>query len=132
MINMGIGILIGLFLGISGIIIWSLAAIGRIDMRTRDMSYEDHGIFPGDAEKIKEYCLHIVDPGDRIRLFQCAVNAAPGLEMDIYESLITGQGYRTLMRKRNIPVKEDDFYAYRRKTLAEFYDWLRITGRWVE
>ena len=133
MLNIGIGLIAGIFTGIFGVIIWSLAAIGSEErMRTRNMRFEDYGVFSGDEKKIKEYCQNISDPEDRLRLFQCAINAAPGLEMDIYESLITGKGYRTILKYRNIPAREDDFYAYKRKAMAEFYDWLRITGRWVE
>ena len=101
-------------------------------MRTREMSLVDHGVFPGDEEKIKLYCRNL-SVEERLRLFQCAISAAPGLEITIYESLITGMGYRTLIKcGRQIPAKEDDFYAYRRKTLAEFYDWLRMTRRWKD
>lgn len=98
-------------------------------MRTRHMSLEDHGVFPEDEEKLKEYCKSM-DKESSLRLFQCAISAAPGLEILIYESLVTGCGYRTLIKKgRDIPATADDFYAYRRKTLAEFYDWLRLTGK---
>lgn len=99
-------------------------------MRTREMSLADHGVFPGDEEKLKRYCRKLTVE-ERLRLFQCAISAAPGLEIHVYDSLTTGDGYRTLERRgRKISAKEDDFYAYRRKALAEFYDWLRLTGRW--
>ena len=99
-------------------------------MRTREMSLVDHGVFPGDEENLKKYCRNL-SAEERLILFQCAISAAPGLEIAIYESLISGEGYRTLIRQgRQILIKEDDFYAYRRKAMAEFYDWLRITGRW--
>ena len=90
----------------------------------------DYGVSPEDQEKLKSYCKNMgVD--DRLRLFQCAISTAPGLELAIYESIVTGTGYRTMISAgRDIPVKEDDFYAYRRKTLAEFYDRLRLFGRW--
>ena len=99
-------------------------------MRIREMSMEDHGVFPGDEEKLKRYCRNL-NAEERLRLFQCAISAAPGLEIAVYESLITGIGYRTLIKRgKQIPAKEDDFYAYRRKVLAKFYDWLRMTGKW--
>lgn len=133
MLNIGIGLIAGIFIGIFGVIIWSLAAIGSEErVRTREMKFENYGAFPEDEKKIKEYCQKLYDSKERLRLFECALNAAPGLELDIYESLITGKGYRTILKCRNIPAREDDFYAYKRKAMAEFYDWLRITGRWVE
>lgn len=101
-------------------------------MRTREMSLVDHGVFPGDEEKLKKYCRNL-SVEERLRLFQCAISTAPGLEISVYESLVTGEGYRTLIKHgRQILIKEDDFYAYRRKTLAEFYDWLRLTGHWKD
>ena len=97
----------------------------------RDMSLSDHGVFQDDEKALKEYCKSNMSMEERLILFQCAISAAPGLEISVYDSLTTGDGYRTLERRgRKIPAKEDDFYAYRRKALAEFYDWLRLTGRW--
>ena len=101
-------------------------------MRTREMSLVDHGVFPGDEENLKKYCRNL-SAEERLILFQCTISAAPGLEIAIYESLISGEGYRTLIRQgRQILIKEDDFYAYRRKALAEFYDWLRMAGHWKD
>lgn len=53
------------------------------------------------------------------------------MELAIYESLVTGDGYYTLVRRGiDIPAKPDDFYGYRRKTKAEFYHRLKIYGLW--
>lgn len=99
-------------------------------MRIREMNLSDYGVFPEDEEKLKRYCRKLTIE-ERLCLFQCAISAAPGLEIVVYESLISGMGYRTLIKcGRQITAKEDDFYAYRRKVLAEFYDWLRMTGKW--
>lgn len=99
-------------------------------MRTRDKSYDYYGISPEDAKKLRNYCRNM-DQEDKFRLFQCAISKAPGLELLIYESITEGIGYISLKRRRGeIPAKADDFYAYQRRTLADFYDWLRMTGRW--
>ena len=99
-------------------------------MRTREMNFMDHGVFPGDEKTLKQYCKSL-SADERILLFQSAISAAPGLEIAIYDSIVTGDGYRTLERRgRKILVQEDDFYAYRRKTLALFYDMMRLLGRW--
>lgn len=99
-------------------------------MRTRDKSYDYYGISPEDAKKLRNYCRNM-DQEDKLRLFQCAISKAPGLELLIYESITEGIGYISLRRMRGgIPAKADDFYAYQRRTLADFYDWLRMTGRW--
>ena len=101
-------------------------------MRTRYKSYSDYGI-PMDLQKKLIVKCRNLEQQDRLHLFQSAISAAPGLELPIYESLIMGVGYWTIIKQgRNIPAKEDDFYAYRRKTLATFYDRLRLFGRWEE
>lgn len=99
-------------------------------MRTRDRSYDYYGISPEDVKKLRNYCRNMGQE-DRLRLFQCAISKAPGLELLIYESITEGIGYISLRRRRGgIPAKADDFYAYQRRTLADFYDWLRMTGKW--
>lgn len=99
-------------------------------MRTRNMNMLDYGISAAEEKALKEYCLKL-GAEDRLWLFQCAISAAPGLEVPIYDSLTNGVGYRTMVRQgRNVHAKEDDFYAYRRKTLAMFYDRLRLFGKW--
>lgn len=100
-------------------------------MRTRYRTYDYYGIAPEDVKTLRNYCRNMGQE-DRLRLFQCAISNAPGLELLIYESLTEGVGYDRLDRKRGVPAKSDDFYAYQRKTVAEFYDWLRMTGRWNE
>lgn len=99
-------------------------------MRTRYRTYDYYGIAPEDVKKLRNYCRNMGQE-DRLRLFQCAISKAPGLELLIYESITEGLGYISLSRRRGvIPAKADDFYAYQRRTLADFYDWLRMTGKW--
>lgn len=99
-------------------------------MRTRYRTYDYYGIAPEDVKKLRNYCRNMGQE-DRLRLFQCAISKAPGLELLIYESITEGLGYISLRRRRGgIPAKADDFYAYQRRTLADFYDWLRMTGKW--
>lgn len=102
-------------------------------MRLREMSLVDHGVFPEDTKKIREYCQENMSAEERQELFRCCISAAPGIEMLIYDSVVNRSGYRTLIKRGfQIPAKEDDFYAYQRKALYDFYDWLRITGRWKD
>lgn len=99
-------------------------------MRTREMSLADYGVFAGDEKQLREYCRNM-GVEDKRELFRCAISAAPGLEVEVYTSLTEkGAGYRTLIQRGwKIPAKEDDFYAYQRKTLHEFYDWLRMNRK---
>ena len=101
-------------------------------MRTRYKTYADYGMLkamrrrPGSA-------VWKASAEERLIILQCAISAAPGLEIAIYDSITSGSGYRTLLRMgRQIPAGEDDFYAYRRKTLAEISRYMRLLGRWKE
>lgn len=99
-------------------------------MRTREKGMKDYNVPQEDYEELLKRCKKL-NIEDGLHLFQCAISAAPGLEIAVYESITTGAGYRTIIsRGRFIPCKEDDFYAYRRKTLATFYDRLRLFGKW--
>lgn len=100
-------------------------------MRTREMTLADYGVPPEDQGRLYEHCRQ-ADVSDRLLLIQCAISAAPGLEVAVYDSLVNDVGYDTINRFRTIPAKRDDFYAYRRKTLAVFYDKLRLFGRWKD
>lgn len=98
-------------------------------MRAREMSLEDYGVPIEDQGKLREYCKN-AGKEDRVLLLQTAISSACGLEICIYDSLVTGKGYDVINRQRYIPAKKDDFYAYKRKTMAKYYEMLKLTGRW--
>lgn len=96
-------------------------------MRTREKSLSDYGIPLQDQARLVQMCKSL-DELDMKILEESAISAAPGLEKYVLRSITTPNlGYR---RMGDVPIKEDDFYAYRRKTLAIFYDRLRLFGRW--
>ena len=96
-------------------------------MRTREKSLSDYGIPRQDQVQLVQMCKNL-DEIDMKILKEAATSAAPGLEKYVLRSITTPNlGYR---RMGDVPIKEDDFYAYRRKTLAIFYDRLRLFGRW--
>lgn len=98
-------------------------------MRTRDMSLEDFGVYPGDEKKLLEMCRK-ANREERHELLHACISAAPeGLECAIYESLAAGKSYDKICRTDYIPAKRDDFYAYRRKAMAGFYEFLRMQGK---
>lgn len=98
-------------------------------MRTRNKTLEDFGVPAEEQEALYKRCK---DPNaeDGITLMQCVKSSAPGLESYIYDSLANGKSYDVINKKRYIPAKIDDFYAYRRKAAAEFYRILKLCGRW--
>ena len=100
-----------------------------MDMRTRYKNYSDYGITDDESKRIKEYCQN-ASVEDKLTLFQCAISSAPGLEVEIYESLVDNIGYDKLSKRKNIPIKRDDFYGYQRKTLDEYRRLMTLFGRW--
>ena len=50
-----------------------------------------------DEEKTRERCMK-ASAEERLIILQCAISAAPGLEIAIYDSITSGTGYRTLLR----------------------------------
>lgn len=97
-------------------------------MKTRNMKFSDYGISEQDEEKLKDL-LSSLTAELRKELFLCAIESAPGYEFSVYESIVNGIGYFKLLRQdREMPNSADDFYAYRRKTLAIFYHHTREKG----
>ena len=66
-------------------------------MRTRYKTYADYGMLKSDEEKTRERCMK-ASAEERLIILQCAISAAPGLEIAIYDSITSGSGYRTLLR----------------------------------
>nr|DAZ47321.1 MAG TPA: hypothetical protein [Caudoviricetes sp.] len=99
-------------------------------VKTRNMSYEDHGVFPGDEKELLIRCRK-ADREERHNLLHACIDAAPeGLEFFVYQSLASGKSYDNISRTDYIPAKKDDFYAYRRKAMGTFYNLLRMEGKW--
>ena len=99
-------------------------------VRTRDMSLSDHGVFPEDEKRLLNRCRDATSD-ERHDLLHACIDAAPdGLEIYVYQSLVTGKSYDAIFRTDYIPAKKDDFYAYRRKAMAVFYNLLRMEGKW--
>lgn len=98
------------------------------------MSLKDHGVPEEDIKKLMEYCRND-DAEVRYILNQAILSTSPGIRNEIYKSLTVAdkqRGYETLSKKSYIPASKADFYAYRRKALAEFYRLLRLLGKWEE
>ena len=94
-------------------------------MRTRQKSLVDFGVYPEDISKLKDIC-HKATPDQRHSILHCCIDSCPpGLELLVYESIVSGHSYDRIEKREYIPAKRDDFYAYKRKTMAMFYDTLR-------
>lgn len=98
-------------------------------MRTRLMSIEDHGLTKEEYESIKEYCMSgkFQDHG---LLIQSAMEANSSICAELYTSLVLGASFERIDSLRYIPLSKPDFYAYRRKTVAIFKDYMIQVGIW--
>jgi hypothetical protein len=93
-------------------------------MVTRKKSYSDYGF--ADRAEAKELILHCrkLDREELELLKEAAERANPGLADVLVESLVHGQSYAKLIRTERIPICEKDFYAYRRKALGVFREFI--------
>ncbi len=101
-------------------------------MRARDMHLSDYGIQPEDEKRLRHICRNLTaDEAELLR--QAAKAASYGLVDEVIRSLTEPRaGYYQQAKRKYIPVTKDDFYAHQRRTLAKFYDLLRMAGRWKE
>lgn len=85
-------------------------------MRTRDMTYSDYGISIDRAKELLSLCKNGSIP--RSLMEEAIKQSGFGLPDRMVECLTSGKGYYVLDKKEYIPCKNDDFYAYRRKSIA--------------
>ena len=90
-------------------------------MGTREKGYDDYGLTLEEAKKIIEWCKR-VDFEENILLLECAKKAHHYIFNDVYFSLVKGLSYERMDQKSYQEMGKNDFYGYRRKTLALFRD----------
>lgn len=88
-------------------------------MRTREMSYADYGIKEADLPRLFALCR---DRKYRKELREAADQANPAIADDLIYHILYGISFDRLNALRDIPMKKDDFYAYKRKMVAIFRD----------
>ena len=97
-------------------------------MSTRSLKLLDYGITKEEADRLIELAG---DPDNAALVRLSAEESNPGVADALFTSLTTGEGYRKMMKQGGyIPIKEDDFYAYRRRALYIFK--LLLKGREAE
>lgn len=94
-------------------------------MLTRKKSLVDWGVRQEDVEILKDICRNAT--ADRKKdILNCCRNACPkGIENFVYESITLNRSYDKIMKNKYIPIKKDDFYAYKRKSMAMFYGMIK-------
>lgn len=129
MIDILIAFALGALFGVFCILLWAVSVNsdekGGDDMRTRQKSLVDFGVYPEDINRLKDICQKAT-PEQRHDILHCCISSCPpGIELLVYESIVTNKSYDRIMKTKYIPAKRDDFYAYKRKAMAMFYDTLR-------
>lgn len=93
-------------------------------MRTRNKGYKDHGF--ENTEEVKRlirYCRsEAFDMGNE--LLNSAISANAHLAYDILYTIVFDVSYDDLCKIKDIPINKNDFYAYRRKALANMKNWM--------
>lgn len=94
-------------------------------MRIRKMKFCDYGI----DEEEKNVLMELAKREENAVFIRNAVmESNPGLSEMLFISLTTGIGYDAMRHSRYIPIKRDDFYAYRRRALYIFKLLLKDQG----
>lgn len=97
-------------------------------MNLRKATLTDYGVPPDDIPALQSHFRHL-DENDKYNLLQVSIKYASGIEIQIYDSIVNGIGYRTMEKIRTVPATENDFYGYKRKVMAEYYHLAKLIGR---
>lgn len=99
------------------------------EMNTREMGYSDYGFDSGEEKLLKQYC-RLETFSDYDTLLQSALSANPAIAGDLFYSLLNGLSYDSLIKIKYIPYSKGDFYAYQRRCLSVFRNFLLFYGKW--
>lgn len=97
-------------------------------MNLRKATLTDYGVPPDDIPALQSH-LRNLNESDKYNLLQVSIKYAPGIESQIYDSIVNSIGYRTMEKIRTVPATENDFYGYKRKVMAEYYHLAKLIGR---
>lgn len=90
-------------------------------MRTRDTRFDDYDITKIEEERLRLICRS-ADRSTFLALYRAAYRANPQIAREITFSLAFGLSYERMDQKALVPISQNDFYGYRRLTLALFRD----------
>ena len=101
-------------------------------MLTRHKHLRDYGIPADDVEKLNRMLKDFPEEYTDV-LYSAALSACPaGLSDLIVYSILHQQGYDNMTLERYVPINRRDFFAYKRKTIAEWYNQMRLFGLWED
>lgn len=98
-------------------------------MKTRNMSYKDYGISENEIPYIIDFCRNANEEQKKIIKDALAI-LQPYIAPYVYYSLVDNMSYDDLYAKHCLYISKVDFYAYRRKGMAEIKDAIISNGFW--
>lgn len=84
-------------------------------MKTRYKRYIDYGLTDRRVKEIMDYCTNVKDIN---LIVKAARSANPAISESLVESLTEGLSYSKASQRRYIMYCGNDFYAYKRLTVA--------------
>ena len=90
-------------------------------MRTREKLFEDYGISPDQAAKLRRWC-RTATPEQQALILQRCQAARPAMATILFFSITQGVGYDVLSRALYIPIARIDFYGYQRLAFSKLYE----------
>lgn len=97
-------------------------------MRTRDKPPEAYGLTRKDLRKIYATCKD--DAWEGVLWESVNISVPEGIREAVHVGLSHGLGYTGTERIVPVYCGRKDFYGYKRKTAATFYNLMRLLGLW--
>lgn len=99
-------------------------------MKVRNTSYSDYGFDDkNEVNRLIDFCKG-PDFEYRRELIESAECANKLIAGDLFYSLTEDLSYDDISKIKYIPYSKTDFYAYRRKCLQQFREFLILYGKW--
>lgn len=98
-------------------------------MRTRDKSYQDHGITEEEKLYILEFCRN-ADDEKRLVIKNALAELNPYIAPYVFYSLVDNISYEGICAKNYLYIGKGDFYGHRRQGMAAIKRWMILYGIW--
>lgn len=98
-------------------------------MRTREKSYQDHGITEEEKLYILEFCQN-ADDEQRLVIKNALAELNPYIAPYVFYSLVDNLSYDDICAKNYLYIGKGDFYGHRRQGMAAIKRWMILYGIW--
>ena len=98
-------------------------------MRTREKSYQDHGITEEEKLYILAFCRN-ADDEQRLVIKNALAELNPYIAPYVFYSLVDNLSYEDICAKNYLYIGKGDFYGHRRQGMAAIKRWMILYGIW--